>query len=364
MARRANPALIGAFVVGGLTLAVVGLVVFGGGRFFRLTKPAVAYFEGSVKGVAIGAPVTFQGAKIGSITDVRVVLDTKSLKITTPVFFEVDADRLTEASGQKVTFRQDAAGFKLLVERGLRAQLETQSFVTGQVGVALDMHPGTPVRLTGLSPGYTEVPTVPSDLQRLTETLQNLPIAEIMASAKDTLDSIRGLVKSPQMTETLQALRVAVLRSGEALAAVEKLARNVDGQVGPMAAEVKATAESARSALAEAERTINQVGKTADGTLAQAQGTLARLEPTVEVTLKDFQTLARGLDEKVAKLSASLDRTLSGADDMLADGSPVRASLVTALDELAEAAASIRTLANYLERNPNSLVFGKARAAR
>src|SRR5204862_514948 len=159
MARRANPTLIGAFVVGGLTLAVVGLVVFGGGRFFRLTKPAVAYFEGSVKGVAIGAPVTFQGAKIGSITDVRVVLD----------------------------------------------------------------------------------------------------------------------------TETLHALRVAVLRSGEALAAVEKLARNVDGQVGPMAAEVKATAESARSALAEAERTINQVGKTADGTLAQAQGTLARLEPTVEV---------------------------------------------------------------------------------
>ncbi len=364
MARRANPTLIGAFVVGGLTLAVVGLVVFGGGRFFRLTKPSVAYFEGSVKGVAIGAPVTFQGAKIGSITDVRVVLDTKSLKITTPVFFEVDADRLTEASGQKVTFRQDAAGFKLLVERGLRAQLETQSFVTGQVGVALDMHPGTPVRLTGLSPGYTEVPTVPSDLQRLTETLQNLPIAEIMASAKDTLDSIRGLVKSPQMTETFEALRVAVLRSGEALAAVEKLARNVDGQVGPMAAEVKATAESARSALAEAERTINQVGKTADGTLAQAQGTLARLEPTVEVTLKDFQTLARGLDEKVAKLSASLDRTLSGADDMLADGSPVRASLVTALDELAEAAASIRTLANYLERNPNSLVFGKAGAAR
>src|SRR5438046_2173949 len=188
------------------------------------------------------------------------------------------------------------------------------------------MHPGTPVRLTGLSPGYTEVPTCPSALQRLTEMRQNLPIAEIMASAKDTLDSIRGLVKSPQMTETLQALRVAVLRSGEALAAVEKLARNVDGQVGPMAAEVKATAESARSALAEAERTINQVGKTADGTLAQAQGTLARLEPTVEVTLKDFQALARGLDEKVAKLSASLDRTLSGADDMLADGSPVRAS--------------------------------------
>jgi paraquat-inducible protein B len=363
MARRANPAVIGAFVVGALTLAVAGLVVFGGGRFFRLIKPAVAYFEGSVKGVAIGAPVTFQGAKIGAVTDVRVVVDAKSLKISTPVFFEIDASRLTETSGQKITFRQDAASFKLLVDRGLRAQLETQSFVTGQVGIALEFHPGTPVRLTGLSPEYTEMPTVQSDMQKLTETLQNLPIAEIMASAKDTLDSVRSLVQSPETAETLRSARAAVKRSEEALVAIEKLARNVDGQVAPMAAEVTATARSARSALAEAERTINQVGKSADAALVQAQGTLARLEPTVEVTLKDFQTLARGLDEKVTKLSTSLDRTLAGADDMMSDGSPVRASLVTALDELAEAAASIRTLANYLERNPNSLVFGKARAA-
>jgi paraquat-inducible protein B len=363
MAKRANPALIGAFVVGALTLAVVGVVVFGGGRFFRVTKPVVAYFEGSVKGVSIGAPVTFQGVKIGSVTDVRVVIDAKDLKISTPVFFEIDASRLTEVSGQKITFRSDAPAFKLLVDRGFRAVLETHSFVTGQVGVALEFRPGTPVRLTGLSPDDTEVPTLPSDFQRLTETLQNLPVKEIMASAKDTLDSIRTLVRSPETAETLRSARAAVKRSEEALAAIEKLARNVDNHVGPMAAEVTATARSARSALAQAEKTIDQVGKSADAALVQAQGTLARLEPTVDVTLKDFQTLARGLDERVAKLTVSLDRTLSGADDMLADGSPLRASLVTALDELADAATSIRTLANYLERNPNSLVFGKARAA-
>jgi len=362
MARRANPALIGAFVVGALTLAAAGLVIFGGGRLFRTTQTMVAYFQGSVKGVAIGAPVTFQGVKIGAVTNMRVVIDPKTLSITTPVFFEIDPERITQTSGTKVVFRKDLHRYKVLLDHGLRAQLEMQSFVTGQVGVSLEFHPGTPVRLTGLSPDYTEIPTVPSDLDKLTDMLQRLPIADIMASAKDTLDSVRALVQSPETAETLRSARAAVKRSEETLAAVEKLARNVDNQVVPMAAEVTATARSARSALAQAERTINQVGKTADGALAQAQGTLARLEPTVEVTLKDFQTLARGLDERVAKLSVSLDRALSGADDMLSDGSPVRASLVTALDELAEAATSIRTLANYLERNPNSLVFGKARA--
>ena len=363
MARRANPALIGAFVVGALTLAVAGLVIFGGGRLFRTTQTLVAYFQGSVKGVAIGAPVTFQGVKIGAVTDMRVVIDPKTLGITTPVFFEIDPERLTQTSGTRVVFHRDLPRYKRLLELGLRAQLEMQSFVTGQVGVSLEFHPGTPVRLTGLSPDYTEVPTVQSDLDKLTDMIQRLPIAEIMASAKDTLDGIRSLVQSPETAETLRAARAAVKRSEETLAAVEKLARNVDTQVGPMAAEVTATARSARSALAQAERTIDQVGKSADAALVQAQGTLARLEPTVEVTLKDVQTLARGLDEKVSKVSASLDRTLAGADDVLADGSPVRASLVTALDELAEAASSIRTLANYLERNPNSLVFGKARAA-
>lgn len=95
MAKRANPALIGGFVVGAVTLAVVGLVLFGGGKFFRQTRTLVAYFEESVKGVSIGAPVTFQGVKVGAVTDVKVVIDPKTLTITTPVFFEIDAARLT-----------------------------------------------------------------------------------------------------------------------------------------------------------------------------------------------------------------------------------------------------------------------------
>ena len=198
MARRANPALIGAFVVGAVALAVVGLVVFGGGRVFRLTKPMVAYFDESVKGVAIGAPVTFQGVKIGAVTDVRVVVDPVAMKTSTPVFFEIDADRITQKTGEKVMFRKDLSGYKALVERGLRAQLETQSFVTGQVGISLEFHPGAPLRLTGLSPDLTEMPTLPSELQRLTDTLQKLPVAEIMASARETLDGVRSLVKSPR----------------------------------------------------------------------------------------------------------------------------------------------------------------------
>jgi len=353
MPRRANPALIGGFVIGAVALAVAGLVVFGGGRFFRQTKALVAYFEGSVKGVSIGAPVTFQGAKVGTVTDVRVVIDPATLKITTPVFFEIDASRLTEASGATFSFRQDSTKTRLLIQRGLRARLESQSFVTGQVGVALAFLPETPIKLTGLSKDHVEMPTVSSDIEKLTRMLENLPLAEIMASARETIDGVRALVQAPETKETLRSLQAAVKRSEETLAAVEKLARRVDSQLDPLMTEIGATAKSARGALAE------------------AQTTLARLGPTVETALNDYQTLARNLDERFGRLSASLDktlggldRTLDGAEDVLGDGSPVKYSLVTTLDDLADAAQSIRALADSLERNPSSLVFGKGRPSR
>ena len=110
MARKANPALIGAFVLGAIVLAVVGLIVFGGGKFFTQEQVIVAYFYESVKGLSIGSPVTFNGMKVGAVTDIKVVVDPKEMKIRTPVFFEMEAHRFTEASGGEIKFRKGAPG--------------------------------------------------------------------------------------------------------------------------------------------------------------------------------------------------------------------------------------------------------------
>jgi paraquat-inducible protein B len=358
MARRANPALIGGFVVGAVTLAVVGLVVLGGGRFFRQTRPLVAYFEGSVKGVSIGAPVTFRGAKVGSVTGVRVVVDIQTGIIVTPVFFEIDASRLTEASGRKFAFREDATHTNRLFNRGLRAQLEAQSFVTGQVGIALDFLPDTPLRLTGrFEEGYLEVPTVPSDMEKLTQTIENLPVAEIAVAAKETLQAIREIVQSPETRQTLQHLNNATRRSDEALAAAESLVRRVDAHVEPLVNEIRATAQGARSALAEAQATLTRLTPAVESAVRSAEG-----------TLKDYQTLARNTDERLGQLIVGVDRTLAGlsrtlreTNEILGEGSPERYRLQLALDDLSGAAQSIRVLADYLERNPNSLVVGKGK---
>src|SRR5204862_535238 len=89
-----------------------------------------------------------------------------------------------EASGATLKLRKGSEGMKTLIQRGLRAELELQSFVTGQVGIALAFHPDTPVRLTGLSPDYPEMPTVASGMEKLTRTLETLPIDEMAEAAQ------------------------------------------------------------------------------------------------------------------------------------------------------------------------------------
>ena len=72
MGRRANPTVIGAFIIGAVALIVIGLLVLGRGQFFSDTQTFVLYFDGSVKGLNIGAPVDFQGVRVGSVTDIHV----------------------------------------------------------------------------------------------------------------------------------------------------------------------------------------------------------------------------------------------------------------------------------------------------
>jgi len=317
MARKANPALIGAFVLGAIVLAVVGLVVFGGGKFFRQQQDFVAYFDESVKGLSIGSPITFNGVKIGAVTNILVVLDRADVKIWTPIFFEVEAHRFQDLAGHRIKFEKGAAGVQLLIDRGMRARLETQSFVTGQLALSLDFHPGTPIRLTGRRPDLIEMPTLPSSSEKIARTLEHLPVEEIVNSLQKALEGVDQLVNAPELMETIRELKPVLAQLGktldgtrETLKDAQKLVRNLDVRVGPV--------------VTSAEKTLT----TARATLEQAQDAIVSV------------------------------------NGLVSDGSPLQYELSVMLKELASAARSVRTLADYLDRHPDSLLFGKTSAGR
>src|SRR5262245_46226370 len=121
MSKRVDSAVIGMFVVGALVLVVAAVLVWGSGRFFRSTTRYVAYFDGSVNGLEVGAPVKARGVTIGKVVAIRLRYRQSPTERRVPVFAEVDVKRLIELGVEAPT----ASRLGEMIARGLRARLES-----------------------------------------------------------------------------------------------------------------------------------------------------------------------------------------------------------------------------------------------
>jgi paraquat-inducible protein B len=359
MSKPTSKTLIGAFVVGAVVLAIVGVVIFGSGKFFTKKQEYVLFFDSSIKGLNIGAPVMFKGVKIGSVTDIKVVFNPEDLSLWTPVYIETEPDRISTLGEdvrvsrmrelfQRLRPRERIARF---VKRGMRAQLQMQSLVTGKLFVALLFRPETPVEVKGLEKRYLEIPTIPTPMQEMAERIEKLPIEEILNKVLAAVDGIEKFVNSPEVGKTLHSVHMA-------LEDLRKLVRDVDAQVDPLVSSVDKTLRDTRKLV----RNINkQVGPLASG---------------LKETVGDYGKLARDVDAQVGPLASSIQQsleeargalkqgqnTLAAAQADLGEDSPLLYELDNALKEVAAAARSIRLLADYLKRHPEALLQGKGKS--
>jgi paraquat-inducible protein B len=184
MSKKVSKTAIGAFVLGAVVLLVAGVLVLGAGKFFTREHVFVTYFEGSVKGLNVGSPVMFRGVKVGAVNDITIMADPATGQVTIPVIFSLQPARF---KGTRAEFQREPKSIEKAVEAGLRAQLETQSFVTGQLMVSLDFFPDKPARFVGLVKEYPEVPSIPTPLEELQKTVENLPIKEMVETLNHTL---------------------------------------------------------------------------------------------------------------------------------------------------------------------------------
>ena len=177
--RRASPFFIGAFVVSALALLVVALVVLPGRHWFKQPQRVVMFFSGSVFGLQKGAPVVFRGVRIGDVTDITVHYDSKTDSFAIPVVAQLDADAVRGLDGR---FDNDDIGHALpaLIKRGFSAQLGTQSLLTGQLYVDLDLRPGGKVAQRN-AVGLVIIPTTLTRFQSLQDQLDKVDLARMSA---------------------------------------------------------------------------------------------------------------------------------------------------------------------------------------
>jgi paraquat-inducible protein B len=188
-----------------------------------------------------------------------------------------------------------------LVAKGMRAQLKTGSLITGQLLVALDMHPEAPPAKINWEGSYPEVPTVPTAMEEITTNLthllnklEKLPIEQIGSDLLDAVSGAKRLVNSAELQQSVKAL-------DQTLDQAQKFAAKLNTGIAP---ELKSAVSNLNSALIQAEKLARSLN--------------SNVSPQADRTLKEFQAAAR----------------------------------------------SIKVWAAYLERNPEALIRGKSKSKR
>ena len=232
---------------------------------YQNTLKYVMYFNGSVRGLTVGAPVQLRGIPIGKVTEINLELDKKTAEIRIPVTVELEPERIKEVNNDNHISDKDI--MERLINKGLRAQLQTGSLLTGQLLVDLDFHPKSKIVLSDNKSVYPEFPTTASSLDQFTHSaniimdkVAKLPLEDLTVEANKTLQTLQG------------------------------------------------TSKAATVMLDSTEKTM-----------ASAHQILSTLEP----------------------------------------GSTTHYELEQLLQELTQAASSVKQLTDYLEQNPNSLIRGK-----
>jgi len=269
----------------------------------------VLHFNESLRGLAVGAPVTFLGLPAGEVTSVGLEFDAAKANVRPRVVITYSPERLMSYATEKADGRSAGAvpadegkrrdvvrrliaergGFlkRLVEERGLRGQLKSGSLVTGQLYVSFDFHPDAPKAKVDLSQDEPELPVVPGTLvaleeklTRLVDKIDRLPLEAIAGDLKKDLESLDQTLKS-----------------------AERLVSDADVKLVP---ELKSTLEDVHRTLAAVERAAN-----------------------------------------------SADTSILGSN------APAQQELRDALQEFAKAARSLRLLADQLEGQPSSVIRGK-----
>ncbi|MDY7220061.1 MlaD family protein [Denitrificimonas sp. JX-1] len=316
MTESRKPFFIGVFLLGGVALLAAGLLLLS--RDSLLAKPVeyVVYFTGALDGLDVGADVTYRGVKVGNVRQIELSYDRSINDVVMPVTIRISADsgRSAEGGFDRVVDR--------LIERGLRAQLQTPSLLTGKAIVALDFFPGQEGYIR--DPHVIElpaIPTVPSRidqaadvLRELVSGLKEIPMKETLEAANKTLLAFERLASAPETQAAIESLSVTLNN-------FEQISQQLNTRLPTMLDDV----ESGSSALKEALADVRHAAQNARD------------------ALQEMETM------------------VSDSRRSIGPESELQYELLQSLQNLGQASKALQRTAESIEQQPQSIIFGKKR---
>ncbi len=275
-------------------------------------------FTGSVRGLSPGAPVEFKGIKVGQVLEDSLHIGETIEDIYVSVLIEIEPERFVKKNEfQLDQERRDF--FNVMVAQGLRAQLKSGNLLTGQLFVDLEFHPNAPegsIIWVGEHPNFPTVQKTSEEVftivNKIADELAAFPIQQIGRDLQAIVVNLRASTQhfsSDEVTSILRNIDTITMQVGES---------DIGGMI-----------EGLNEAVAEVSLLIEKMNTDVESDfkviLVQAQETLLALE----LMLSAESSFSQGANR--------------------------------ALKEVADAAARIRALADYLERHPEALIRGKDR---
>ncbi|MGJ8641291.1 MAG: MlaD family protein [Opitutaceae bacterium] len=331
MSHQASPKTIGLFVTVAVVLLVAMVLFFGSSSLLTKSERFILFFDQSVNGLASGSPVKFRGVPVGSVERILIRAEGQRESSTAiPVIIKLDRSRLEQDLGvSEEAFSPE--NIHQSIARGLVAELNLESFITGQLFVEFSFETeGMKERRPHLEAvnGVIEIPTlgssldeITSDVARLISDLGAIDLPRLNKNVNEVLENLSSMLEGVD-SEGMSESFITAAGQIEALAGSEDFKDSI-------------------AALKTAMVSINDTVKTYN----LDNGPLAS---TITTWTKSFQDTLTGLDGLVTDTS-----------DLMSSESDFRYKIENTLREMSRMAQSIRLLADYLERNPNALLTGR-----
>ena len=318
MSEKPHTVAIGAFVMGTLLIAITTVIFVLGSGLGADRSKVVMVFEGSVKGLSVGAPVALRGVQIGQVTDIELILDSETVELIMLVEAEFSDDNVRRRGSSTADLTEE------LIQRGLRAQLNTQSLLTGLLYIQLDFHPDSAINLANIDSPHLQIPTIPTELERITRELDQVDFAAIASNLEATAEGLNSFVSS----EGFQALP----------------------------AELRQTLQSVNRLSDQLQVQLSSSGPRLDRVLDGAAVTVE----TANEELPRLATLVSANMEALENATIAFEAGMREIDGLVAPDSRTVYQLNQALQELAKAGRALQLLARTLEEQPEALIRGKS----
>jgi paraquat-inducible protein B len=267
-------------------------------------QPRVSYrlfFPDSLRGVRVGTPVELRGINVGHVSHLQLEYDPRKDTIRIPVTIEIDPDRIVIPARmeQQNPAEETRQIFDRLVAEGLRARIASDNLLLGQPIIDLDFVPDAPPARLIQADASPQLPTIGGD-----------DMQELASSARRFLDKMSSL----PLNELVREIRNTVT--------------HVDNLI---------SSPETKHSLQELEQTL---------------GNAQRLTRDAQVQIGPLLGSLKSAADQLKTTIAILGHDPRSSNDLL-----------HTLTELKDAARSVRVLADYLERHPESLIRGKPQEA-